>query len=256
MNVNQPPTASGHRQCLSGLRKRYLANLVLFGALLLLGLGLVALGLAKPRSKTLLPGVIFVAAAVVPLVPVFVGSATGVRRVELTADGLAWEDGKGERGCRWDEVEAVYREETVFNYGYPIRSIRLVLSSGEAAKFDQRLRDYDRLAEAIQNVTGNLLAPRKRQELAAGAAAFGPVTLHPDGITVRAKRFAWAGIDEYTVCQGILFVFPTGYKGQAHERVELDSIPNYLVLLGLLREQGRDPVPAERSILSVGRKTG
>jgi hypothetical protein len=244
---------STHRRTAAGLRRRYGPNLLLFGIGLVLGLSGVGLGLAKPKSDMLLPGVLFAAASFIPLIPVFL-ALSGLRRVDVNSDGLSWADGKGKTGCRWDEIAAVYRDETVMNKSVTSRTLRVELANGKAVTFDHRLSDYDTLADTVQRVAAKVLLPVKQAELASGAAAFGPVTLHPDGIAIHKKRFAWPDVEEYTIAHGVLYVFPRGYKGQQNELEVLARIPNYLVLLELLQGLGQDPVAPERSILFRGRK--
>ena len=88
MSMDRLPPTSTHRLCLSGLRKQYLAHLVLFATFFLLGVSFIALGIIKPKSGTLLPGALMAAASFVPLTPVIVALSTGMRRVDVTADGF------------------------------------------------------------------------------------------------------------------------------------------------------------------------
>jgi hypothetical protein len=253
MTTDQSTPLSTHKRHLSGVLSRYAGNFVLCGVCIALGLGMLVLGFVKPRSGTLLPGGLILAGSVVWLLPLAAKLPGGQRRVQTSPDGLTWQDGRGEHHCRWDEVVAVYRGETIVDRTYRVRDLRVVLASGKQVRFDQSLSNYDRLAEVVQAKTTEHLLPAKRAEVAAGAE-FGPVTLHTDGITLGRKRFLWSEVEQYTVCNGCLIVFPEGYKGQRYEHAVLGAIPNYRVLLELIQELGHLPTPPEQSILFVGRK--
>jgi hypothetical protein len=100
----------------------------------------------------------------------------------------------------------------------------------------------------------NRLLPKKRSELAGTGAEFGAVTLGRDSITINGKSFPWSEVEQFTIVRGSMVVYPRSYQGLQCEEVILSALPNYLVLLHLLQEQGHVPVPPERSILFTGRK--
>jgi hypothetical protein len=104
-----------------------------------------------------------------------------------------------------------------------------------------------------------LILPRKKAELAQGKAAFGPVTLTPDGIQMTSgfvtNFFDWNNLACYTIVNGhlviqarsrvkkdvfaailnALFVDHQLYKRLGGDMaVRLADVPNYLVLLALM----------------------
>jgi hypothetical protein len=249
--MSEMPT---HRRHGAGIMSRYAPHLWLWLILLAIGLFLGILGIAKPNAGTLLPGVLFVVGSFAPLIPLAIALARGARWARITPEGIEWQDGRGEHRWNWADIAAVYRLDKVINQAFRVKQLRVVPVHGDVVTFDQCLSDYERLADTVQTAVAQRLLPVKRAELAGSGAAFGPVTLSRESITINRKTFAWPEVEQYIVFRGSLVVYPTSYKGIQCEEVSLSDVPNYPVLLHLLQEQGRLPVPPERSILFLGRK--
>lgn len=254
MTPDEPPPLSDHKRSFSGICSRYAPHLLMWGIFLVIGLGLLILGLARPTSGTVLPGALFLAGSFLWLAPLFIGLARTPRQAKVTSGGLSWQDKRGEHTCTWAAVAAVYRLERIVNQTFKIKELRVVQTGGDEVKFHQCLESYDRLADAVHAAASRQLLPAKRNLLATTGAEFGTVTPHRDGITLGTKKISWPEIEQYTIFNGSLVVYPRGYKGIRCEEVSLSDVPNYSVLLVLLQELGQRPVPPQQSILFTGRK--
>jgi hypothetical protein len=254
MSPDPAPAASTHGRHFAGVLSRYAPHFMLWGICFAIGLLLAILGLVRPSAGTLLPGALLLVGSFGCLIPLIVGLERDPSQAKITPEGLQWHDRQGEHRCRWEEITAVFREDRIINQTFRVKKLRVLQAPGQEATFDQCLSDYDRLANVVQGMATKHLVPAKRLQLANGGAEFGPVTIHRDSIGINAKKFPWPEIEQYTIFNGSLVVYPRSYKGIQCEEVSLSQVPNNLVLLQLLQELGQVPVPPQQSILFVGRK--
>jgi hypothetical protein len=252
MTADPSSQAGDHRRFAAGILSRYAPHFLLWGIFFAIGLLLGLLGLSRPASGTLLPGVLLLLASFAFLIPLFIALARSPRWARTSKEGVQWQDGRGDHLWRWEEIAAVFRLDKIINQTFRVKQLRLVPAQGEEVTFDQCLSDYDGLADAVQDAVANRLLPAKRAELASAGATFGPVTLHRDGLTINAKKLTWPEVEQYTIFRGSLVVCPRGSKG--FEEVGLSGVPNYPVLLHLLQELGQMPVPPQQNILFTGRR--
>jgi hypothetical protein len=253
MSLQHSERLSEHRLHAGGVTSRYAPQLLLLATFFLIGLGLALLGIQNPQNNALLPGVIAMGASLLLLIAPVVGWFRRARSAEVYSDHLAWTDAAGRHECRWDEITEVYRVERITNRTFRYTLLRLVVADGRQAQFDHTLSDYDALANQIQQRTAELLSPAKRQALEGAGAEFGPVTLSRGGIALSGEHFPWEEIDQYTIFNGSLIVFPRTYKGHAGKELALSQVPNYALLLLFLRELRGDPMAPNLSILFQGR---
>jgi hypothetical protein len=245
---------SAHHLSAVGITNRYAPQLLLFAICFVIGFGLTILGIQNPQNNAFLPGVIGMAAGVLILIAPVVGWFRRARRAELFADHLAWTDATGQHECRWDDIAEVYRVERITNRTFRYTLLKLVLADGRQVQFDHTLSDYNTLADRVQQITAELLTPAKRQAMEGAGAEFGPVTLSRKGITMSGEHFPWDEVEQYTIYNGFLIVFPRGYKGHTGKELALSQVPNYAILLFFLREIRGDPMPPNLSILFQGRR--
>jgi hypothetical protein len=118
--------------------------------------------------------------------------------------------------------------------------VQIVFRNGGSVAFDQCLSSFDALAKAIEQKTGELLRPQKGAELEAqGEAGFGPVTFRRDGIHLRRKFYPWTGVSSCDIVNGrlVLYVQPRRAKGRWDDEILLSDVPNYPLLLELLKSR-------------------
>ncbi len=79
------------------------------------------------------------------------------------------------------------------------------------------------------------------------------MTLSRKGITMSGEHFAWEEVEQYTIYNGFLIVFPRSFKGHAGKEIALSQTPNYPILLFFLHELRGDAMPPNLSIMFQGR---
>jgi hypothetical protein len=243
---------SEHHLFLGGMTSRYAPHLLLFAICFVVGLGLTLLGVQNPANNALLPGLICMAASVLFLIAPVVGLFRRARSAEVHADRLVW-TATDRHECRWDEITEVYRIERLTNRTFHYTLLKLVLADGRQAQFDHALSDYNTLADQVQQMTAERLTPNKRAAMEGDGAAFGPVSLSRNGISISGEQFPWEEVEQYTIFNGSLIVFPRSYQGHAGKEMALGQVPNYPILLFFLRELHGDPMPPNLSIMFQGR---
>jgi hypothetical protein len=166
-----------------------------------------------------------------------------VRWVRVYEEGLRWQVGGREHKCRWDEVTRVDRTEmdVVDSDGRRTdwtRTAYLVLrlADGTSASFDPALSDYSRLANKVQQAVAACQLAEAEVELDEGGKTFGLVHISRKGVTAIGRFFPWKEVQWLTVENGELCAHHSCTKWQP---IELNAIPDYLVLLSLLQGLGR-----------------
>src|SRR5262249_28287017 len=138
---------SEHHFTATGLISRWAPYCLLSGVLGVLACGLLVMGVARPRSGTLLPGLLFGAAAIGFAVPVVMAFFRRTQRVLVFPDKLAWQDTGGGRHLGWDEVESVHRFERITNKWWYQTKLTITWKNGEKAVFDHSLSNFSGLAD-------------------------------------------------------------------------------------------------------------
>jgi hypothetical protein len=162
-------------------------------------------------------------------------------RVEVHEDGLRWQDGKAARSCHWEDVTAVYRQEerTTYQSVLTLRetSTRVELCDGTEVSFDHSLSAYEHLAAVVLEETHPHVLGRKRRELAAGRAEFGPIAITREGVEYRfGGREPWADLGGYTIENGRFWFTDVGFNSVAGT-YDCKDIPNLLVLVHMLDDR-------------------
>jgi hypothetical protein len=252
-----------------GIISRY--QMAIFSSVILFILGgvFIILGITRSEVYLSLIGVVVVAGGAACLGYVFKNMYRGVRRVLLTGTGIQWEDDQAAHEKRWEDVREVYTKDVVTR-GDRDTDLRVVFADGSSMTVDNRLRKYGSLRKSVVSLSLGVLLAKKRQDLAAGRAEFGPVVLHPDGIQVKfgpavlhrggvpgkEDKKRWAELEQWTVNNALLYIISTDPKDRYGWEVDLFNIPNYPVLFHLLREVWQAPTPAATSIpFGGGRRT-
>jgi hypothetical protein len=243
---------SVHQTYLRGVASRWGVWWMMFGLLAALGLFLLILGIAKPESGTLLPGLLIFVLSLGALVPPILGLIKRVRRVEVHPDRIAWWAPEGEEQAPWSTVVSVNRFEKITNNFWYEAALTLTLADGRKVVFDQSLSGFTDLADNAQEITAQLLLPKKEAEARAGGAEFGPVTLKADGVSHKGKFSRWSEID-FAVFNGYLIFVPSGGKFTYQERreVALAEIPNWPVLVELMVRVGKPPIEGHQTYPSA-----
>lgn len=202
-----------------------------------LGFGLLTMGLSRPETNTLTPGFLCLcgglgAAAYFVTIP-----APGVWAIELDAAGFDWEDSSGRHRAAWEEVVASRRTPKLIVNGF-VRSgsTALTLTGGRQVLLDYALEDYDRLADLVQRLRAELVAPRLMEELAAGKpVGFGPVSVDPAGIEHNGYHRPWHSF-AYAFDSGSLVLVPAAGAFGWHDRVTVGmaDLPDALALARVL----------------------
>jgi hypothetical protein len=195
-------------------------------------------------------------AAVLALGAVVWAALPRVFWVEVYADGVAWQDLTGRHRVTWDQVRSVQRSIRLVVNGWTRRAdLTLTPADGGTAVFDFGLAGYDEMADLIQQLQGRRNLAARAAALERGPVAFGPVTLTPDGLSVRGHLLPWAGFD-YAVDSGCLVVVPPGGPARMEDRLELrlGEIPDAPVLLELMARVGKPPIDALRTVPAAVRE--
>jgi hypothetical protein len=219
---------------------------------------LVILGIVRPLPT--IQGWDFLIASV----PVFGGGAAclfyvlrnvrrEVSRVTLRNSGVEWEVEKRVHEKKWDDVREIYLKDirSGSSAGPNVRleaELKLVFAGGSFLIIDQRLKKYGALCKSVLSLSYRPLLDRIRQEFAVGKVAFGPLTLHPDGVEFRSEKKNWAELQQWTLHNGRLYIISTNPRSRFGWEIALYEIPNYQVLFKLLEEAWRSITPAEMSI--------
>jgi hypothetical protein len=171
----------------------------------------------------------------------------GVRRVILTESGIRWEDDQAVHDKPWEDVQDVYTKDVITQADRDT-NLRVVFADGTAMTMDNRLRQYQSLTQSLLALSSRVLLERKRRELAAGRAQFGPVALSPEGVQVKEDDKSWEELEQWTINNGYLYIISTDPKDRYGWEVSLFDVPNYQVLFQLLQEVWQGPTPARSSI--------
>jgi hypothetical protein len=166
-----------------------------------------------------------------------------IRWVRVYEEGLRWEAGSREHKCRWDEVTDLNRTEmdVVGPDGRRTdwtrsASLLLRLADGSRVRFDPALVDYGKLARLVQEHVTLHQLHGATAELDETGKTFGPVHLTRKGVTAAGRFFSWTEVRWLAAHNGQLCAH---HECTAWQPILLNDIPNYLLLLSLVKELGR-----------------
>jgi hypothetical protein len=208
---------------------------------------LIFLGIIRSELTLIIVGAVVAALGTAVLAYVLTTMRRGVRRVLLTGAGIEWEDDGTAHEKAWEDVREVYYKE-VITRGDRITHLRVVFADGSEMKADNRLSKYKSLCQSVLSASSGALLERKRRDLAAGRAEFGPITLHADGVEAKGERKGWGELEQWTIHNGRIYVISTRPGDRYGWELTLYDVPNYPVLFQLLQEAWQRPTPAAASI--------
>jgi hypothetical protein len=208
---------------------------------------LIFFGIIRSELTLVVVGAVVAALGTAVLVYVLMNMRRGVRRVLLTEAGIQWDEDGAAREKAWGDVREVYYKEIVTR-GDRITDLRVVFADGSEMKADNRLRKYNSLCDSVLSIASRALLERKRRDLAAGRAEFGPITLHADGVEAKGERKGWEALEQWTVHNGRIYIISTRPGDRYGWELSLYDVPNYPVLFQLLQEAWQRLTPAAASI--------
>jgi len=230
-----------------GIISRYQMPIMGFVILLILGTVFIILGMTRSEPYLSLIGVVVLAGGTACLSYVLKNMYRGVRRVILAESGMRWEEDQSVHEKPWEDVREVYTKDVITRADRDT-NLRVVFADGTAMTMDNRLRKYESLTKSLLSLSSRVLLEKKRRDLAAGRAEFGPVVLYPDGVQVKEDKKSWEELEQWTVNNGYLYIISTAPRDRYGWEVSLFDVPNYQVLFQLLQEAWQGPTPAATSI--------
>jgi hypothetical protein len=166
-----------------------------------------------------------------------------VRWVRVYEEGIKWAAGRREHRYGWDEVTNVIRSELQVVSPEGRRSdlsrtayLDLSFDDGTGVRFDPALSNYCKLAEYAQKASASRQLNESTADLDETGKDFGPVHVSRKGVTVHGKAFTWKELKWLSVYNGELYAHPTCTKWRP---ITLNSIPNYVLMLSLVKGLGR-----------------
>lgn len=158
-----------------------------------------------------------------------------MRAFFLFDEGFAYQDTAGDwGGCRWADVEEVWRAETV-HHGVTTRShVRLVTPDADLL-LDRALSGYDALAGEVQRRAARAMLPGLLADYRAGKRlTFGPFALDTAGVSLRGREVPWKEVKGFNLLHGHLLVVGPPIDVWRGNGVALRDVPNVAALLALL----------------------
>jgi hypothetical protein len=165
-----------------------------------------------------------------------------IREVAILEDGIRWLRWKKTHFAAWTDVRSVFKKDlTYLRNGVRsgrVHTIMLCLYNGQTLRFShETLEDYDLFADRVQRIHSRIVVQRKEREIAEkGVAAFGPVAVRKDGITIGRTKVPFAYVERFEVTDGQLTVHASNvFRWLKSKSIPLNEIPNYMALLEMLR---------------------
>lgn len=165
-----------------------------------------------------------------------------VRWARVYEEGLRWKAGGREHKKRWGDIVNVGRRDHAvvgadghMNDWNRTSSCTLRFADGSSVEFDPALTDYERLANYAQRAAAAAQLAEAGEELDEGGKSFGLVHLAPRGVTVNGRLFRWKELRWLAVHNGQLCAH---HSCTDWEPIPLAAIPNYVVLLSLVKGMG------------------
>jgi len=245
-------TRTEFRMSTSGFLRDFVPHLMCAGIFLFLAVPFGIWHFTRPQANTGIASLVCAGIALPFIGMIFKALGESAVEVRLTPDELVWRSQSDQCHVPWDTIREVYRRDARIN-GILQRTARIVITGGRELALSHRLDDYDALVAALDKRLAPGFAKAALEALARGEdAPFGPVTVHPDGLTVKpelygvtgTRRVAFRQIRGIQLMRGMLLIYP-------HEKphsncdflpVPLATIPNCAALLEVV---GRAMQPAQ-----------
>ena len=227
--------------------RRYPAqNFITYFKWYLLQIGLAALVATSaflrahmyPRSDMRVLGVICAIAGGPLILYVAYRQLRRTRWVELSADALTWQDSSGVHECALNDIRDVYRSETVTTYNHMWAhhqlKVKVMMTEGRILNLDLGIAGVNELSERLEQIAGANRLSGGNNQTAESGDSFGPLTVFPDGLLMKGRKYAWDDIRSYEIENGYLRINPYMKKGCKPAEFALSKIPNYSYLLELM----------------------
>lgn len=139
----------------------------------------------------------------------------------------------------WQDIAEVYRREyRGFSNGalqVSISTMTLKLYDGRTLKITGHgFENFEIMALEVEKAHQGWMAAVKRAELAEeGEAAFGPVAIRRDGLTLRGSFYPWSDVGYYEIENGHINFFRNNAMKVSFA---LDTIPNSMALFIILED--------------------
>lgn len=202
-----------------------------------------------PRSHIWVLGIISTIFASGLILYVVYRQLRRTRWVELSPTALTWEDSSGVHTCALSDIREVYRSESVttFNHMWALHrlKVKVMMTEGRILELDLGIAGINELCDVLQHLAGANRSSTGDGEMAESGESFGPLTVFPDGLLMKGRKYAWDDIRSYEIEDGYLRINPYMKKGCQPAEFALSKIPNYQYLLELMeRRSGRSLMEA------------
>lgn len=162
------------------------------------------------------------------------------KRVLVYPSGLVYQRGKRTLNLPWQEIAAVRTEGPwfglrIFGVGRPLALV-LETSTGQRIRLTQEFSDFKSLVAAVkQRVYPRMLKALTQRFNQGEQVPFGPLTLGPEGVSVRGRTIPWAELARAELDGGELTLHPV--QGSNHKRVKLSTaqVPNVDLCLQMIQ---------------------
>ena len=160
------------------------------------------------------------------------------RWVELSPTALTWQDSSGLHECPLGNIRDVYRSETVTTYNHMWAhhqlKVKVTMIEGRTLDLDLGIAGIDELCDRLQQIAAANRSGGGDGETAESGESFGPLTIFPDGLLMKGRKYPWNDIRSYQIENGYLRINPYMKKGCQPAEFALSKIPNYSYLLELM----------------------
>lgn len=172
--------------------------------------------------------------------------------VRVNQQGISWERGGRKEAYQWERFQELHRKEVLLVHGKRpdkpsdwdrMSKLTIVFDDSTKLSLNHSLSNYNLLAKEIQGAATEVIWAKKETEVNQGEGRFGSVILRRNGVRLLNQDYLWTEI-EYSIYNGFIVLVPAGDTFSDKDRIEiaLSTIPNYLVLLGLMGKVGKAPV--------------
>jgi hypothetical protein len=218
-----------------------ITNLVISGALVLLGLGVFPLGIyydfpepvLNKRIMIVLFGAIWVGLALALFVTNFRNLG---QRVLVYSDGFTLHKGGAQTVCKWDDIAAVWRDSaTPGSVVMAKTTLTIQTKIGRTVVLTEFFARMNTLVDIVLAETQRRIFPAVQAELDDGRSVkFGNIRINPRELIEADKELPWsqAAIE---VTRGLIYIRRKG-DGQTWYFDRVKDVPNYHVFLAIAAE--------------------
>lgn len=232
---------SVHPQVVVGSRGRKIQSYIAFGVGGA-GLLMVLIGWLTGSSEllSLCGGGLAVAGLGLGVLGLADAGGTMDATVTIHEDGIRYNDKKGGKAWRWEQVAQVfimlrrYQNTNILRHAYRLHS-----TAGDSFYFTDEVRDAEGAFNAIrQRAYPSIFARALAQYEAGAAVSFGKVTVSRDsGLAIGKKAFRWDEITGAKVSGGHLFISKAGLGWLNDGDALVAEIANVELLIRLIEQR-------------------